>query len=330
MNPDAFAFFNEQLAAMLRQGLPLEGALRRLAQDMERGRLRTEIARLEADLAQGTPLEDALKARRFPPLYTQLLLVGRQGGDLPAVLTLAADHYHQAARLWLRLKGLMVYPLLVLGIGFVMSAVIAAVFWSQTGGATDAVLGFAPEVRERIVIWLVVVPLSLGLLFAAAVAALALPGLRHRLRWRLPAWRDASLARFASSMAALLAGGVRLPDALRLLAGLEPEPGAARAIQAWEAQCSAGHPDAAKAAAPGDRFPPLFRWLVHADPGDRPGGFRRAADVYDRRARARTEMLLYAALPACVLVLGVLITVQTFMIARLIVWGVMDPITGME
>ncbi|HMO66345.1 MAG TPA: type II secretion system F family protein, partial [Verrucomicrobiota bacterium] len=206
MNPDAFAFFNEQLAAMLRQGLPLEGALRQLAKDMARGRLRTEIGRLEADLAPGTPLEEPLQARQFPPLYTRLLVVGRQGGNLPAALTLAADHYHQAAHLWLRLKGLMVYPLLVLGVGFVMSAVIAAVFWTQTGAATAPNLGFTPEVRGQMVVWLLVVPLVLGLLFAAAVGALLLPGPRHRLRWRLPASRDASLARFASSMAALLAG----------------------------------------------------------------------------------------------------------------------------
>jgi len=30
MKQDEFAFFNQQLAAMLRDGLPLEGALRRL------------------------------------------------------------------------------------------------------------------------------------------------------------------------------------------------------------------------------------------------------------------------------------------------------------
>ena len=43
MKHDEFAFFNQQLAAMLRDGIPLEGALRRLCQEMRRGELRDEL-----------------------------------------------------------------------------------------------------------------------------------------------------------------------------------------------------------------------------------------------------------------------------------------------
>ena len=56
MKNDEFAFFNQQLAAMLRDGVPLEGALRRLCNEMRHGELRTELEQLEADLARGTPL----------------------------------------------------------------------------------------------------------------------------------------------------------------------------------------------------------------------------------------------------------------------------------
>ena len=47
---------------MLRDGIPLEGALRRLCQEMRRGKLRDELQSLEADLAKGTPMAEALKA----------------------------------------------------------------------------------------------------------------------------------------------------------------------------------------------------------------------------------------------------------------------------
>ena len=60
MKYDEFAFFNQQLAAMLRDGIPLEGALRRLCPEMRRGTLRDELQTLEADLAKGTPMADAL------------------------------------------------------------------------------------------------------------------------------------------------------------------------------------------------------------------------------------------------------------------------------
>ena len=55
MKNDEFAFLNQQLAAMLRDGIPLEGALRQLCADMKRGTLRSELEKLEAELARGVP-----------------------------------------------------------------------------------------------------------------------------------------------------------------------------------------------------------------------------------------------------------------------------------
>ena len=82
MKLDEFAFFNQQLAAMLRDGIPLEGALQRLCQEMRRGKLRDELQSLEADLAKGTPMADALKGRQLPELYKRMIMVGVKSSDL--------------------------------------------------------------------------------------------------------------------------------------------------------------------------------------------------------------------------------------------------------
>ena len=95
MKLDEFAFFNQQLAAMLRDGIPLEGALRRLCQEMRAGSLRTELQTLEADLAKGTPMADALKGRQLPELYKRMIMVGVKSGDLPGALTMLADYLQQ-------------------------------------------------------------------------------------------------------------------------------------------------------------------------------------------------------------------------------------------
>ena len=91
MKTDEFAFFNQQLAAMLREGIPLEGALRRLCQEIRRGALRDELQALETDLAKGTPIAEALKARQLPELYKRMMLVGVKSNDLPGALTMLAD-----------------------------------------------------------------------------------------------------------------------------------------------------------------------------------------------------------------------------------------------
>src|SRR5258706_15672512 len=106
MNHDEFAFFNQQLAAMLRDGIPLEGALKQLCAGMSTSPLRAELQQLEADLARGTPLKDALARRELPEFYKRMVEIGVRGSDLPGVLTLLADHYHRANALWTRLKGL--------------------------------------------------------------------------------------------------------------------------------------------------------------------------------------------------------------------------------
>jgi len=118
MKNDEFSFFNQQLAAMVRDGIPLERALRRLCADMRHGQLRAELEKLEADLAKGAPLREAAARRKLPDLYRQMLEVGAQSNNLPAVLTLLADHYQRRHVVWTRLKGLMVYPLIVLAASF--------------------------------------------------------------------------------------------------------------------------------------------------------------------------------------------------------------------
>ena len=125
MKYDEFAFFNQQLAAMLRDGIPLEGALRRLCQEMRRGSLRDELQALEADLAKGTPMADALKPRQLPELYKRMILVGVKSGDLPGALTMLADYFQSQNNVWTRLKSMMTYPLIVMFVAFLISLVLA-------------------------------------------------------------------------------------------------------------------------------------------------------------------------------------------------------------
>src|SRR5690242_14173292 len=125
MKYDEFAFFNQQLAAMLRDGIPLEGALQRLCQEMRAGPLRTELQSLETDLAKGTPMADALQPRQLPELYKRMIMVGVKSGDLPGALTMLADYFHQRNNLWSRMKSLMVYPFIVLFAAFLLSCFLS-------------------------------------------------------------------------------------------------------------------------------------------------------------------------------------------------------------
>ena len=69
MKYEELASVNQQLAGMLKSGIPLEGSLRQLCLDMQRGALRTELEKLEADLAHGMPFNQAIAARQLPEFY---------------------------------------------------------------------------------------------------------------------------------------------------------------------------------------------------------------------------------------------------------------------
>ena len=298
MNYDEFAFFNQQLAAMLREGIPLEGAIKQLCAGMRQGALRSELDQLGADLARGTPLKEAMAPRKLPDLYRRMVEIGARSNDLPGVLTLLADHYHRANALWTRLKGLMVYPVLVVTVSLAITTLLSFAFshflselFEQIQRPTMALVGM----------W--IPPLVLGVLVLLGIGAICLPGWRARLRWRLPAFREASLAQLASAMALMLRKGTPLAEALALAEGIESGSPAGAALAQWRRQVETGQgkPGLWTATRP---FPPFFLWLVQKGGEDAAAGFQKAAEVYATRASYRIELALYGALPISILFLG--------------------------
>jgi type II secretory pathway component PulF len=313
MKNDEFSFFNQQLAAMVRDGIPLESALRRLCADMRQSPLRSELEKLEADLAKGAPLREAAAARQLPDLYRQMLEVGAQSNNLPAVLTMLADHYQRRHVVWTRLKGLMVYPVIVLIGTFLLSCFLALVLSEMVRSV--GIPGFNPMdprpysvSNMYIALW--AAPVLIGLAAVMLCVAVNLPGLRCALRWRLPAFREASLAQVASALALMLKSGVPLDQALALMEQLERGTPAGHEIGRWRERLASGQGKFDAMASGGKTFPPLFIWTVSQSHEDLAGGFQRASEIYQARASSRTEMLLYSALPCSVLVLGVVIITQ--------------------
>ena len=316
MNYDEFAFFNQQLAAMLREGIPLEGALKQLCTGMRSGALRAEIELLGDDLSRGTPLKEALARRDLPDLYRHMLEIGARSNDLPGVLTLLADHYHRANALWTRLKGLMVYPLIVILVSLGLTLCVSLAF-SRFMNRFFEQVGPQPPITVP-AIWMPPVLLALAALLG--VAAVTIPSWRARLRWRLPAFREASLAQLASAMALMLKNGTTLPEALALAEALESGTPAAQALTRWRQLVEAGQGKPAEWTGDSRPFPPLFLWLVQKGGENVAAGFQKAAEIYQARASYRIELALYGALPVSILLLGQMVLWQAVPLVRSMSW----------
>jgi type II secretory pathway component PulF len=308
MKNDEFAFFNQQLAAMLRDGIPLEGALRRLCQEMRVGPLRAELQALEADLAKGTPLADALKSRQLPALYKRMILVGVKSGDLPGALTMLADYFQRRHLLGTRLKGLMVYPLIVLFAVFLLSCFISFILSTFIWDNLVSLVGNTSLPAVSAGLWMS--PVFIGLTLVAVLVAIVISPARRMLRWRLPAFREASLAQVASAMGLMLKNNVPLDDALALVEQLEKGTSAEREIAQWRRRLAAGRGKFSEMATASKTFPALFIWTIAQSGEDLAAGFNHAAGIFQSRAMYRSELLLYSALPCSILALAAMILSQ--------------------
>jgi type II secretory pathway component PulF len=316
MNYDEFAFFNRQLAAMLREGIPLEGALKQLSAGMRAGPLHTEVEQLEKDLANGTPLAEAVRRRQLPDMYRRMLTIGTTADDLPGILTMVADHYDRANVLWTRLKGLLVYPVLVVLVSLGLTALVSFTFSRFLGHFFDQFMGRAPAVL--LAMWMP--PILLCLVVIVAAAGFSVPRWRGALRWRFPGFKEASLAQLASALSLMLKRGIPLPDALAMAETMESATPAAAPLAQWRAMTERGEGNPAKWPAPNRPFPPLFLWLVQSAGTDLASGFQKASEIYQSRANYRIEMLLYGALPVSVLLLGQMVIWQAAPMIRALVW----------
>jgi type II secretory pathway component PulF len=316
MKHDEFAFFNRQLAGMLREGIPLEGALKQLSNGMRAGALRSEVDSLEKDLAGGVPLAEALSRRQLPPMYRRMVQVGAAAHDLPGVLTLLADHYERANVLWTRLTGLLVYPVLVVGVSLGLTAILSVVCGSFLRQMFEQ-FSIAPPFAI-VSVWMP--PVLLGLVVVLGGVAVASSRWRGRLRWRLPGFQEASLSQLASGLALMLRNGLPLAEALALAEALESATPATVPLSQWRKLTETGQGDPAKWPTPPRPFPPLFLWLVQNGGADPAAGFQKAAEIYQGRASYRIEMLLYGALPVSILLLGQMVIWQAVPLVRSLIW----------
>ncbi len=311
MKTDEFAFMNQQLAGMLRQGIPLEGALQRLARNMDKGPLRREIEALGGDLANGVALDKALDARNLPPFYVVMIKAGIRSSNLPEILTMLGDYYVRVNAIEIRLKGLLLYPAVVLAFAGAVSMFAAySLDRFLRDFADSAEFPFrAADVSDALVaIWTPAYLIVAALVLTLTVAAL--PALRRSLRWRLPAFHEASIARVSCAIATMLKGGCTLADSVNIAGELETNGPASRELAIWKKRLVEGCQGFPGLADENNVFPPLYAWLVEGAGEDLPSGFDRAGRFYADRAHRRCDLLLSSVLPLSILALGCMIVAQ--------------------
>jgi type II secretory pathway component PulF len=116
------ATFTQQLANLLKSGMPLTVALNSMTHLESKGISKEVSQQLKQEVMEGRSLSDAMaKERRvFSDLYINMVRAGEQSGALVDVLRRLADHFERFAEVQSKFVSALIYPAIVACVGIVI------------------------------------------------------------------------------------------------------------------------------------------------------------------------------------------------------------------
>ena len=325
---------NDEIAALVRAGVPLEHGLGHLARDMP-GRLGEVTAQIARRLEQGESLDQALADAdlRIPPVYRAVVEAGLRTGRLPAALESVARSTRWLSECRQLVVGSFIYPMVLFLVGW---ASFLWFVWKIAPAMTRSMGDFDAMGRELMATvagwgdsmqyWGPAVPLLVVVAavvwwFRSARANLVQPrsaGLALGwIPWMRGVVGSLRTATFTEVLATLLENRVPLPEALELAGETTGDRETVEASRYLAEAVRHGRAIADDQGWIGRRLPPLVRWLLVA--GEHRGtllaALRQAAQNYRSRAERQAEMArLYVPVLATVVLGATIVLVQAALV----------------
>jgi type IV pilus assembly protein PilC len=227
-----FLVFNQELATLLKAGMPLVQSLDILRQRVANATFKAMLDDVYEKVKSGTSLSDAFGAHRglFPAVYPASLMAGERSGSLDAVIRRYVAYEKVIGTVRRRTISALIYPailvaLMVVLVGIIVLRVVPA--FAGFYATFDRELPLSTRIIVGISNALVANILVIGLAIAGGSAGLVLwlrqPGQRARadhLVLQLP-WVGTTVRKFATSqlartLATLIGGGIPLVNALEI------------------------------------------------------------------------------------------------------------------
>ena len=236
VNAQDMSLFTRQMATMMRAGVPLVQSFDIVADGADKPSLKALIRDIRTDVAAGNSFASSIRKhpKQFDDLFCNLVESGEQSGALETMLDRIAGYKEKAESLKGKVKKAMFYPLAVLVIAFVVSAillikvvpqfeVIFQSFGAELPAFTQMVINFSNAAQKY---WFPFVVLLAIIGAATSAAYTRSPKMREavdRLSLKIPVIGDilnkSAVARFARTLSTTFAAGVPLVDALESVAG---------------------------------------------------------------------------------------------------------------
>ena len=319
-----FLVFNQELATLLKAGMPLVQSLDILRQRITHPMFKVVLDDVYERVRSGSALSDAFDAHPglFPGVYTASLLAGEKSGNLEQVLRRYVAYVKVVSGVQRKTISALVYPAILVLLSLIVVTVIVVKVVPEFGSFYDQ-FGKELPLSTRFIVGLsTFVTTYFFVIFGAIAAVMAgiywwvkQPGQRRRLdRWILKLPMLGSIAqKFSTSqgartLATLLGGGIPLVNALDVTSrSLSNQHMAAELVKAAQ-QVREGRSLAATLQESGS-FPDVAIKMVEV--GESTGALQEMlnslADFYDEEIETNLGRFVTVIEPVLLVIMGIVI-----------------------
>lgn len=316
--------FNRQLAVMFNAGLPVTQGLNILATQQKNSYFAEALLEIRKEVEAGASLSNAL--RKYPDifneLYTSMIQAGEASGNLDTILMRLSQYIESMHRLVGKVKSALAYPIAVLIIAVVITAVIMVkvvpIFeqmFDNLGAAlpmpTQVIIDISHFVQQNAIIILI---MMVALVIALRFYNKTYKGRRvmDRIKLKLPVFGTlilkAGIARVTRTLETLLNSGVEIIEAMTITAKTSGNSILEDAVLRSRASVQEGKP-LGESWEDQKIFPFMVTQMVSV--GEQTGALStmlaKIADFYDEEVNHAVEALVALMEPILILVLGGLV-----------------------
>lgn len=321
--PDETALFCEQVAMVLKAGIPLEDGMETLARSYEGSRYGARFVQIRNALQKHGAFSAALEeAGIFPAYLCALTRIGERTGKLDEVMASLARYYQWEAEIKTSVKNAILYPtVLVMMLAVVIAILVISVLpvfqrvfdslGLSVGSPATAAMRIGVGVGEGMLVLVGIFALLLvilGFLLKTArrdsVLALLsgiLPPMR-RVNARL------STARYAAALSMMLAAGYPVEDAIQLAPSVITEAKRRRQAELGAKALQSGG-SFAQAAEKSGLFDPMHEKMIRfgSAAGKLDAVMEKLSGIYMQEADDAIHAVVAMIEPALVAVLSIVI-----------------------
>ena len=316
--------FNQELATLLKAGMPLVQSLDLLKRRVESPTFRRVLDDIHEKVRSGTALSDAfaIHGELFPRVYTASILAGERSGNLEAVLRRYVEYTKIIQTVKSKTVSALVYPAILVSLALALVTLIVlkvvpafSDFYTSFGADLPLVTRIIMEISAFVRGQMLLIVVVLVVVVAVALSWVRQPGQKARFDHALlgvpmlgQVARKFSTSQMSRTLATLLGGGLPLVNALDIAARSIGNQFMAQQLEIVGARVREGESFAAALEAR-HAFPEVA--VKMAEVGESTGALQdmlnTVADFYDEEISTTMDRFVTLVEPVLLVMMGIVI-----------------------